>query len=142
MSVQVPGDSSPSTRQAQADRGVLASEVAAEVLAIPGVAGLVTGPGVEVATYYPGGKQVGVRVGEQAVELHLVAGRFPLPELVEEVRAAATRVLDRHQAALAVDVVVEDVAADRLPGRTSEEMVTDRRRRPGTDATPGPVASP
>jgi hypothetical protein len=82
---------------------------------VPGVARLSGGRGVEAATLYPGGKVVGVVADEQAVRVHLVAGRLPLGPLVAEVRAAVAIVLAGLGAARVVDLVVEDLELDQLP---------------------------
>ncbi|HEV2930422.1 MAG TPA: hypothetical protein VGW74_17190, partial [Propionibacteriaceae bacterium] len=75
------------------DRSTLAQAVAAAVLAMPGVARLSGGRGVEAATLYPGGKVVGVVAEDRAVRVHVVAGRLPLGPLVQDVRAAVAIVL-------------------------------------------------
>ena len=49
-----------------------ADEVAAVVLAVPGVASLHGGTYGEVATYLPGRRISGVRVGETGAEVHVV----------------------------------------------------------------------
>jgi hypothetical protein len=106
------------------DRATLAQAVAAGVLAVPGVARLSGGRGVQVATLYPGGKVVGVVADDQAVRVHVVAGRLPLGPLVQEVRAAAAIVLAGLGAARVVDLVVEDLELDHLPTGAPEIMAT------------------
>lgn len=81
-------------------------QVAAAVLAVPGVARLHGGLFGEVATYLPGRRVTGVQVGGDRVGVH-VAGLLgmPIPELVAAVRAAAAPLVG----GLPIDVVVEDV---------------------------------
>ncbi len=106
------------------DRATLAQAVAAGVLAVPGVARLSGGRGVEAATLYPGGKVVGVVADDQAVRVHLVAGRLPLGPLIQEIRAAITIVLVALGAARGVDLVIEDLELDQLPCGVPETMAT------------------
>jgi hypothetical protein len=122
------------------DRATLAQAVAAGVLAVPGVARLSGGRGVEAATLYPGGKVVGVVADDQAVRVHVVAGRLPLGPLVREVRAAVAIVLAGLGAARVVDLVVEDLELDQLPSGAPETMATVAGR-PLTPPVPGPGAS-
>jgi hypothetical protein len=122
------------------DRAILAQAVAAGVLAVPGVARLSGGRGVEAATLYPGGKVVGVVADDQAVRVHVVAGRLPLGPLVREVRAAVAIVLAGLGAARVVDLVVEDLELDQLPSGAPETMATVVDR-PLTPPVPGPGAS-
>ena len=66
---------------------------------------------VDVATYLPGDRVVGVRVrdagtGEESIEVHVVVDYGPpLPALADDIRTAVTRVLPGRP----VDVVVNDV---------------------------------
>ena len=122
------------------DRATLAQAVAAGVLAVPGVARLSGGRGVEAATLYPGGKVVGVVADEQAVRVHVVAGRLPLGPLVQEVRAAVAIVLAGLGTARVVDLVVEDLELDQLPSGPPETMAAVVGR-PLTPPVPGPGAS-
>jgi hypothetical protein len=122
------------------DRATLAQAVAAGVLAVPGVARLSSGRGVEAATLYPGGKVVGVVADDQAVRVHVVAGRLPLAPLVQEVRAAVAIVLAGLGAARVVDLVVEDLELDQLPSGAPETMATVPGR-PLAPPVPGPGAS-
>lgn len=122
------------------DRATLAQAVAAGVLAVPGVARLSSGSGVEAATLYPGGKVVGVVADDQAVRVHVVAGRLPLAPLVQEVRAAVAIVLAGLGAARVVDLVVEDLELDQLPSGAPETMATVAGR-PLAPPVPGPGAS-
>ena len=67
--------------------------VAQAAAACPDVAGLSDGVVGEVASYLPGRRVPGVRVGDDGVEVHIVArwGR-PLPEVGEAVAAAVAPV--------------------------------------------------
>ncbi len=106
------------------DRTSTAQAVAAGVVRVPGVARLTGGPGVEVATYHPGGKVVGVVVRDDAVSVHLVARALPLTRVVEEVRAATREILTAQGRPPVVDIVIEDVELDRLEVGGVEETMT------------------
>ncbi|SDU76857.1 Asp23/Gls24 family envelope stress response protein [Jiangella alkaliphila] len=96
----------------------LADDVAAAVLGVPGVAGLHAGLFGEVATYLPGRRVRGVRVGpeDDAVAVHVVVEwDAPVPATVDAIRTAVAGLV-----AGTVHVTVEDVAA---PG----EAATTRR---------------
>ncbi|MGW6130387.1 hypothetical protein ACWFNE_10210 [Cellulomonas sp. NPDC055163] len=85
--------------------GSEADAVAAAVLACPGVVGLRAGGGL-VATYLPGRRVEGVRIGPDAIEVSLVARLgVPVPTLDTRVRSA----LAPHAQGRAVHVHVEDV---------------------------------
>lgn len=67
-----------------------------------------TGRYAEAATYGPGEKFVGVVVGDDAIEVHVVAAYpsgTPIPELASRVRERATRLARSKQ----VNVVVDDL---------------------------------
>ncbi len=83
----------------QADRIVQA------VLAVPGVAALHPGMFGEVATYLPGRRVAGVRVGTDAIDVH-VSLVFDAP--VRATAASIRRAL-HPLTALPVNVTVEDV---------------------------------
>jgi DNA-binding transcriptional LysR family regulator len=94
------------------DPVVLAERVAAAVTAHPAVAGLHGGPFGAVATYLPGRRLVGVRIGEgdEPVEVAVVLRPDrPIPDVV--------RALRREVSALcggaAVDITVADIV---VPG--------------------------
>ena len=84
-----------------------AERVASVVERVPTVARLSAGStGAEVATYLPGRRVRGVRVGDGTVEVHVVA-RWPavLPEVGAAVRAAAAPLVGGR----AVEVVIDDL---------------------------------
>ena len=95
----------------------LARSVADAVVAVPGVAALSPGSGVEVATLFAGGKVIGLRLGEEAVEVHIVADQVPLQPIADEAAQAARRVLAAAGDDRPVQVVVEDVMVDALDRR-------------------------
>jgi hypothetical protein len=103
------------TAPAHVERATLAQAVAAAVGAVPGVARLTGGSGVEAATLYPGGKVVGVVVDAHTVTVHVVAGELPLASLIARVRAVVVAVLADLGAGQAVDLVVEDLDLPKLP---------------------------
>jgi hypothetical protein len=96
-----------------------AEAIAAAVQDIPSVAALGGGGVTQVATFLPGKRVVGVRVGENTVEVHVTA-RYgvPLHDLAESVRAAAAL----HAGGLPVNVSIDDLEI------------------PGLDPPDGPVA--
>lgn len=104
---------------------VLAERVAAAVTAHPAVAGLHGGVFGAVATYLPGRRLTGVRIGEgqEPVELGVVLYLDrPIPEVVRSLR----RDVSAMCGGAAVDITVADVAlpgeplpATALPGETA-----------------------
>ncbi|MDT7651627.1 MAG: hypothetical protein QOI36_3033 [Pseudonocardiales bacterium] len=87
-----------------------AAELAAAVLAHPGVESLDGGPFGTVASYLVGGRILGVRIGlaGEPVELAVVARLgIPLPRLAEELGAVVRRLLGP----VALDVTFCDVVA-------------------------------
>jgi len=95
----------------------IARAVADAVLAVPGVAGLSPGSGVEVSTQFSGGKVIGVRLTGDKVEVHIVADRIPLPPIANEAAAAARQVLAATGDDRPVVVVVDDIVTDALTRR-------------------------
>lgn len=89
----------------------IAHAVADAATAVPGVARLSPGSGVEVATLYAGGKVIGVRLSGEAVEVHIVANTAPLQPVATEVNLAVRRVLGAAGDNRPVNVVVDDVEA-------------------------------
>ncbi len=92
-----------------------ADAIAAAALACPGVAGLHGGPLNEFAAYLPGRTVAGVCLGEERIEVHVVA-RYGavLPALAERVRTAVTPVA----AGRPVEVHIDDLEID--PGPSSQ----------------------
>jgi len=84
-----------------------ADRIAAAVTAVPGVAGLHPGLFGEAATYLPGRRVAGIRVGERGVDVH-VSVRFgvPIPQVAERIRTAVAAI---DAGAGPVTVTVEDV---------------------------------
>lgn len=98
------------TTDVKTDRGALARSVAAAAQGVPGVARLTGGRGaVTAATHYPGGTVTGVRLTQEGVWVHIVAGRLPLVPLAEEVHRAVRAALNKAGDARAVELVVEDL---------------------------------
>jgi hypothetical protein len=92
-----------------------AAELAAAVLAHPGVESLDGGPFGTVASYFVGERVVGVRIGAhgEPVELAVVARLgTPLPRLAEELGAVVRGLLG----AVAVEITFSDVVAAPSPG--------------------------
>ncbi|MFI5937908.1 hypothetical protein [Actinoplanes sp. NPDC051494] len=84
-----------------------ADDICALVLAVPDVVRLHAGRFGEVATYLPGRRITGIRLGDNLIEVHVVvAGQVPVRETAQLIHAAvATSV------ATPVHVYIEDVAA-------------------------------
>lgn len=82
--------------------------VAARVLSVPGVAAMHAGTVAQVATYLPGRRVAGVRLGPESTEVH-IALRFgsPVAATADAVRGALTGLVPGP-----VDVIVEDVLTD------------------------------
>jgi hypothetical protein len=96
----------------------LAKSVEDAVTATPGVAALHPGFGVEVATYYSGGKVVGVSLGGETVDVYVTADRVPLREVADAAAAAAARVLAAAGDRRPVNVVVADVSESGINRRS------------------------
>ncbi len=90
--------------------------VAAAVLVCPGVAAMSGGRLGEVATYLPGRRVAGVRLGDGTVEVHVV-GRYgpPVETIAAEIRAALRPLVGGRS----VSVTVEDLDTHALEGNTS-----------------------
>jgi hypothetical protein len=99
-------------------RGRLALAVAAAVDTVAGVR-RTGGQGVEVATQYPGGRALGVRLGADGVTVHVIAERLPLDVLAESVRLAARSALAALGDSRAVAVSVDDLDVASLPGASA-----------------------
>lgn len=82
-----------------------ADEVAALVLGVPGVVRLHGGAFGEAATYLPGRRVTGVKLGTDLVEVHVVvANGTPIRETARQIHTAVAAVV-----AAPVHVFVEDV---------------------------------
>ncbi|MCA1847025.1 MAG: hypothetical protein LC792_28305 [Actinobacteria bacterium] len=93
-------------RPAGIEGGVDPDLIAEQVAACRSVARMSPGPFGEVATYLPGRRVPGVRIGDGRVEVHVVAcWGVRVPDLAAEVRA----VLGRVAGGRPVDVHVDDV---------------------------------
>ena len=82
------------------------TELVRLVLSCPGVVAMHGGFAGEAATYLPGRRIVGVRVLDDAVEVHVVS-RWPIParELAAQIWAMTSPAVGRRR----VDVVIGDV---------------------------------
>jgi hypothetical protein len=97
------------------DPGVISRAVALGVGGVAGVVRLTPGAGVEAATYFGGGKSVGVVVRKDQLRVHIVVSQLPIAQVTERVREAAQRVLGALGAERPVEVVVEDLEVEQLP---------------------------
>jgi len=83
-----------------------ADDIAALVLAVPGVVRLHAGRFGEVATYLPRRRVTGVKLGDGTIEIHVVvAGNAPIRETAQLIHAAVATLV-----ATPVHVYVEDLA--------------------------------
>jgi hypothetical protein len=105
---KTPPDRDVGEQDQRADPATIATEVAAAVLAVPGVIRLTPGTGVEVATQFPGGRISGIRLGDP-VEVHVEVDPVPIAPVAEQIRNAVREVLGRFGRRLSVEVVVEDI---------------------------------
>lgn len=82
---------------------------AAATLSVPGVAGLHGREFGTVATYLPGRRVTGIRLGDTGCAVHITV-RYPadLFAVAESVRTAVRPIVDT-----AVDVTIEDLTADQ-----------------------------
>lgn len=84
-----------------------ADEIAALVLAVPGVTELHSGRFGEVATYLPGRRVAGVKLAEDRVEVHVVlVFGTPIRSVAQQIHAAVFAVVQ-----VPVQVFIEDLAA-------------------------------
>ena len=110
--------------------GDTADEIAAVVLAVPGVASLHGGMFGEVATYLPRRQVPGIRIGERRVEVHVsLLIDAPIQSTAAAIQHATATII-----ALPVDVTIEDVLPEspRRPSPTSTTRATRPARRPRT----------
>jgi hypothetical protein len=85
-----------------------ARTVAAAALAIDGVHALYGGPFGEIATYVPGERVSGVRIGTEHGELHIVGDmKRNLRDVAEDARAAAEKLAGMPFVVTVADVYVE-----------------------------------
>ncbi len=105
--------------------GIDVDDIAAAVLACPGVAGLGSGAIGELATYLPGRRVAGIRVSSELVELEICATwGFPAQQIAEHILTALAGVVaDRPVQITIVDIAPPAVQRHHpasLPGAESE----------------------
>jgi hypothetical protein len=85
--------------------------------AVDGVNGArrTAGAGIEVATQYGGGRVVGVRLGDDRIETHIVVEGHDVMGVVDDVHASVRQALDSLGDRRSVAVVVDDVDLGALP---------------------------
>lgn len=90
--------------------------VAAAVLSCPSVAALSGGRLGEVATYLPGRRVAGVRLGEGTVEVHVVGHYGPtIDRIAAEVRSALGPLVGGRSVAVVVDDLDTGIEAPSSP---------------------------
>ena len=110
-----PPQTAPSPPVDPGRRGRLALAVAAAVDTVAGVR-RTGGQGVEVATQYPGGRVVGVRLGPDEVTVHIIAERLPLDTVADAVHAAVGAALAGLGDRRVVAVTIDDLDVSSMPG--------------------------
>lgn len=87
-----------------------AEQLASDIADVPGVAQLHSGRFGEIALLYPKSRVVGLRINDEALEVHIVA-EFGVnyQELAQSIREIATRT-GEIPAEAAVDVYISDLA--------------------------------
>ncbi len=95
----------------------VARAVSTAVRAVPGVVGLDAGAEVEVATYFAGGKVLGLRMAGETVEVHIVADRVPLGPIANAAAEAARNALVAGGDQRDVRIVVADVLTSAIDRR-------------------------
>ena len=109
----------------------VADDVAAAVLAVPGVSGLHGGAFGEVGTYLPGRRVTGIRLGDDLSQVHItVAMHTRVLAVVGQVREAVAGLVGGP-----VEVVVEDVTPGT--GVPATDSTTDATIDPATDPARG-----
>ncbi|MFN0091312.1 MAG: hypothetical protein ACKVWR_13750 [Acidimicrobiales bacterium] len=103
----------------------LAERLARLATSCPGVVRLMAGP---AATHLPGRRVEGVRVSDDAVEVHLRAAWTPLPEL----GARVAETLAPHCGGRAVHVYIQDIA-------TADMTQSEPPEGPRPGAAPAPA---
>jgi len=114
-STAVPSTAAPTTEPGSG-AGDLADRVAVAVLAVRGVDALHGGTFGETATYLPGRRVTGIRLGSDATEVHvtLVFG-VPVRQTAEQIRLAVAAVSPGPVHVTVEDVVPVDSARDAAP---------------------------
>ncbi len=126
------GPQAPAPPSAAPEDPPLADRVAQAVESTPGVAGLHGGRFGEVATYLPGRRIAGIRLGDTAAQVHVVIDYgTKVPDVAAAVRDAVAPLVDTP-----VDVTVEDVAA---PAATSQRPPAARETATDPDPTDHPT---
>jgi hypothetical protein len=95
------------------DRARIAKMVASNAAAVPGVAGVSAGS-ADASTYFPGGRQEGVIVRDEVVEVHLVVASPAVALVAARVRQKVEQALATAGVRVPVDVVVEDIDLEQL----------------------------
>lgn len=115
--------------------------VAAAIAACPSIAHLVHGsPGEQIATFLPGRRVGGIRVTDEALEVH-VATRWdaPIPAAAAEVRAALAPLVGTRAITVSVDDVDDPQAA--LPATTPDGPPLELAAAPASAAISAPAGA-
>jgi len=118
-----------------------AARIADAVEGLSEVSRLSGGPAGAVATYLPGNRVVGVRAGDNRVEIHVVAASMttPLAEVALRVRSVVRpHVPVSHQ----IDVFIDDIEDPRDALHGGPVPVPDADTRPERGVWGGPERQP
>jgi hypothetical protein len=122
----------PASTARQLVHGVDVDTVARAVRGSPGVEDLYGGFPNEVATYLPGRRVLGVRVGDHAVQVQVrAAWGVPIPQIAAGIQAAVVPLVGGR----AVDVMIADLA-DRPRVSESGTKLTGREPDSTTQNAP------
>ncbi|MDV6271533.1 Asp23/Gls24 family envelope stress response protein [Rhodococcus globerulus] len=92
-------------RRGEPPAGEQADRIASAVTAVPGVVGLHAGSFGEVGTYLPGRRVPGIRIGEEATEVHVSVGcDVPVRETAALIRRTVAAITEGP-----VHITIEDV---------------------------------
>ena len=95
-------------------RATVAVVVAAAVDGVGGARRTV-GLGVEVATQYPGGRVIGVRLGDASIDVHIVVEGPDVARVADDIHVEVRAALDRVGDPRAVAVTVDDIDLVSVP---------------------------
>jgi hypothetical protein len=102
--------------------GVDVYAVARAVLACPGVVELHGGSPGEVATYLPGRRLVGLRVGNSTIDVQVrAAWGVPAPQIAAEIRAAVAPLAGGRSVDVTIAALSDPLPAD-APGKASAPL--------------------
>lgn len=101
----------------------IVDRIAEVVLAVPGVNGLHAGVLGEAATYLPGRRVNGIKVADDACEVHVVLdSATPILQTADAIRSAVESLVDTP-----VHISVEDISGTKLLTSQTDQPTTDTK---------------